>query len=169
MLIDIKSVSRSREAFIEIDTEIGLDILSISFQGYRLTGPVSFKGRLQADGDDILGLSGRLTGAFEGICARCLDLVSRPLDIPVDEIFRPDAGSEGETVSESYRYEGHVVELLPAIRDNLVLALPPRLLCRPECRGLCPRCGTNLNEKDCGCNAFEQESPSPFDQLKQLL
>ena len=169
MLIDIKSVSRSREAFIEIDTEIGADVLSVSFQEYRLAGPVTFRGRLQADGDDVLGLTGRLTGSFDGICARCLEPVHQSLDVAVDEIYRPTTAGEGETESESYRYEGHMVDLLPAIRDNLVLSLPPRLFCRQECRGLCPVCGTNLNEKDCGCHASEQESLSPFDQLKQLL
>jgi uncharacterized protein len=42
--------------------------------------------------------------------------------------------------------------LTPLIREQMILALPTRPLCQEDCRGLCPRCGANLNERDCGCN-----------------
>src|SRR4029077_14778902 len=49
-------------------------------------------------------------------------------------------------------YEGEEVNLTPLIREQMLLALPTRPMCREDCRGLCPQCGANLNERDCGCD-----------------
>ncbi len=169
MRIDIKTISRSKEAFIEIETELDPDDLAVSIQDYRLIGPLSFTGRLQAAGDGVFALNGRLTAAYEGECARCLIPVQCRADVALKETYRPAAAPEEGEVEDSYRYEGYTVDILPAIRDNLVLALPQRLLCRDDCRGLCPICGANLNEKTCGCAEVGSSGGSPFDQLKNLL
>jgi uncharacterized protein len=55
-------------------------------------------------------------------------------------------------------YQGEEVDLSPLIREQVLLALVDRPLCREDCRGLCPRCGVNLNERECGCVA---ETPAP--------
>jgi DUF177 domain-containing protein len=55
-----------------------------------------------------------------------------------------------EDLEFSY-YDGEEVDLTPLIREQTLLALPTRPLCREDCRGLCPRCGANLNQGDCGC------------------
>lgn len=169
MLIDIKSISRSREAFIAIETEIGPDELVFSALDYRLVEPLVFQGQLQAAGDGVLTLVGRLTTVYEGICARCLVLVRNLLDVPVREVFRPVAMTDDGETEDSYRYEGFAVDIMPAIRDNLVLALPQRLICREECRGLCPDCGGNLNEQACHCADSGSGKGTAFDQLKSLL
>jgi uncharacterized protein len=48
-------------------------------------------------------------------------------------------------------YDGEEIDLTPFIREQMLLALPTRPLCSDDCRGLCPRCGANRNERDCGC------------------
>jgi uncharacterized protein len=169
MLVDIQIMSHGKASFIDIETEIGPDELTVSFQGIRLTSPPFFTGRLTADGDGVFILDGCLTAGIAGECARCLASVRRPLEVKVDEVFRPVAAQNEAEPDDSYPYEGFVVELLPALRDNLVLAFPQRLLCREDCKGICPECGADLNETTCTCAAGRSEANAPFNQLKQLL
>ena len=89
---------------------------------------------------------------WESTCRRCLEPASGEIVARVREVYEP--GSDGE---ETYRLDGTKVDLVPLVRDAVLLHLPPAPLCREECRGLCPRCGANLNEGECGCD------PSPPD------
>jgi len=169
MLIDIRTISRSIGASLAIETEIGLSELDFSFQGYRLTRPPFFKGLLQNADNGILTLTGRISTGYEGECARCLQPVREELDIPLTETFRSVSSADDPDDGDSYRYEGNQLEIGQAIRDNLLTVIPQRLLCRDDCRGLCPDCGANLNEKECDCALTRVGKPSPFDQLKKLL
>jgi uncharacterized protein len=103
-------------------------------------------------------LRAKWSGAFEASCARCLDPVSHNLKGDFDLLFRPlgvDAGpSERELVTPEteigYYQEGGLV-LEDVLREQVLLTLPARTLCRPDCKGLCPRCGRNLNNEACTC------------------
>jgi len=169
MLIDIRTISRSTGASLAIETEIGLNELDFSFQGYRLTRPPFFAGLLQNVGNGILTLTGRVSTGYEGECARCLQPVREELDIPLAETYRPPTSADAADDEEGYRYEGSQLDISQAIRDNLLPVIPQRLLCRETCLGICPDCGANLNEKDCNCAQAREGRLSPFDQLKQLL
>ena len=55
------------------------------------------------------------------------------------------------TDDEAYSYEGKYIDLSRVLKDNIILGLPMKQVCKPECKGLCPKCGTDLNEKECDC------------------
>ncbi len=102
----------------------------------------------------------KYSGNFETPCARCLEPVAIPLSGSVDLIFRPtgvDAtGSEraistGET--EIGYYENGSLLLEDVLREQVLLSLPGRTLCREDCKGLCPRCGQNWNLQACNCDS----------------
>ncbi|HEX4308603.1 MAG TPA: DUF177 domain-containing protein [Acidobacteriaceae bacterium] len=100
------------------------------------------------------------SGTFEVPCARCLEPVRHELKGDFDLLFRPlgvDAGpSERELGAPDteigYYQEGGLV-LEDVLREQVLLTLPARTLCREDCKGLCPRCGRNLNDESCGCEA----------------
>lgn len=108
-------------------------------------------------------------GAFEVPCARCLDPVRHSLSGDFDLVFRPlgadvpspgsrsdqGAGDRALTAPETeigYYQDGGLV-LEDVLREQVLLSLPVRTLCRPDCHGLCPRCGRNLNAETCACEA----------------
>lgn len=100
------------------------------------------------------------SGQFETPCARCLEPVAIPLSGSADLIFRPSGvdatGSEhaistGET--EIGYYENSSLLLEDVLREQVLLTLPPRTLCREDCKGLCPRCGQNWNTQACNCDS----------------
>ena len=97
-------------------------------------------------------------GDFEIQCARCVEPVPTPIKGKFDLIFRPadadnEAGehsiSEDETEIGYYGKSGLLLE--DVVREQVLLSLPSRTLCKPDCKGLCPRCGQNLNVASCNC------------------
>ena len=108
-------------------------------------------------------LRGRFKGVFQVPCARCLEPVSTPLEGDYDLIFRPvgvDGGSAERSISaqetEIGYYQGDSLLLEDVLREQVLLSLPVRTLCKPDCNGLCPRCGKNRNLDACTCD----EGPS---------
>ena len=102
---------------------------------------------------------GALHGEVVGTCARCLEDYAFGLDHPFVFVLTPRAAAVTEParlspddLALSY-YEGEEIDLTPLVHEQIILALPTRPLCGEACRGLCPRCGANLNAGDCGCPA----------------
>jgi len=98
-------------------------------------------------------------GQFEVLCARCVEPVPVPIDGDFDLIFRPQAadaesGERAITVDETEigYYEESGLLLEDVVREQVLLSLPGRTLCTPDCKGLCPSCGQNLNSALCGCD-----------------
>ncbi len=121
-----------------------------------------------------LRLRGRLQTTAPLVCGRCLTQYRQDLAIAVEEEVL--VGGSAAPRDGALRPEDFVVPLGPdlvldvteAVRQHLLLAVPMVPICRPECRGLCPRCGKNLNEQDCGCEPVETIDPrlAPLLDLK---
>ncbi len=107
----------------------------------------------------------RYAGDFEMECARCIEPVAAPLEGEFDLIFRPqdaDANATERAISEDETEIGYYEEsgllLEDVVREQVLLTLPGRVLCRPDCKGLCSHCGQNLNMGICSC---EETSSDP--------
>lgn len=121
---------------------------------------------------DIL-LRGHLTGALTCTCSRCLALYAEPLVIDFDLLLHqgqePVSEEEIELTAaeldEDY-FLGEELDLTQYLREQILLALPLKPLCRQDCLGLCPRCGADLNQGPCGCE--KQQFNPAFAKLKKL-
>jgi uncharacterized protein len=107
-------------------------------------------------------------------CSRCAGSFQTDLSESTDFIIRSDAGpaDSGTNVVDSEDYvflHGHdaVADVTEMVRQTLVLAVDLKPLCREDCKGLCPVCGTNLNERTCHCE--RNNSDGRWDGLKGLL
>jgi uncharacterized protein len=96
---------------------------------------------------------------IHGTCHRCLEAAVLPLDIDTSEFhaFRPDPGAEADMTCE-FLHDDLDLDLEAMASAAVVLAMPVRVLCRDDCRGLCPNCGTNLNEGPCRCPPDEPDA-----------
>ncbi|HEX3795779.1 MAG TPA: DUF177 domain-containing protein [Acidimicrobiales bacterium] len=92
---------------------------------------------------------GTVDAPWEGICRRCTLPVAGWLHLNVHERFGVGAGDE----DEMYPVTDDTIDLGPMVRDSIVLELPMAPLCREDCKGLCPQCGADRNEGECGCVA----------------
>jgi uncharacterized protein len=108
-------------------------------------------------------LRGKFAGNFQVPCARCVEPVQIPLAGDFDLIFRPvgaDAGAPERAITapetEIGYYQRDSLLLEDVLREQVLLSLPVRTLCKPDCKGLCPRCGQNRNTQACNC----EETPA---------
>ena len=122
---------------------------------------------------DDIRLVGQLATRVEASCARCLEPVTRDLDRRFELLYRPlgaDAGREEISVTQAEAdigyYQGEGLLLEDVLREQVLLAVPMRLVCREDCRGLCPQCGQNLNQGPCQCPAATGDSR--WEALKDL-
>ena len=85
-----------------------------------------------------------------GVCARCLAPVSETVSVEISRVVATELTAEDEADEYLIAEDGQI-EIGETVADELVLSLPSRLLCREDCKGLCFRCGCNLNEGKCDC------------------
>lgn len=113
---------------------------------------------------------GRIHTVLELPCRRCLTTTRQELDETVDLLFEELGEGEDEDEFQGEVYvlpaKGMDLDLTDAIREQVLLHVPQYVLCREECRGLCPRCGADRNEAPCDC--APEEEPSAWDALKKI-
>jgi uncharacterized protein len=104
-------------------------------------------------------LRGRLSTGLELQCARCLEPVKQDILREFELLYRPlgaDAGRDELSVTDAEAeigyYEGDGILLEDVLREQALLALPLKVTCREDCKGLCLHCGKNLNEEKCSCS-----------------
>ncbi len=109
-------------------------------------------------------LKGKLDTNLEVACARCLEPVQYKLTRDFDLLYRPlgsDAGRDELSVTDAEAeigyYQGDGLLLEDMLREQVLLALPLKMICREDCKGLCPHCGKNLNESACSCDTTVQD------------
>lgn len=109
---------------------------------------------------------GHVKAKLNAVCDRCLETAPLDIDSDFDFFYRPliRRGAHGEVHLEEGEidisfYEGDGVRLEDVLREHVLLAQPMRSLCTPECKGLCPHCGANLNAALCNCAPEKRDSP----------
>jgi uncharacterized protein len=118
-----------------------------------LAQPVRVTGRLQLAGAGRFYWRGSLETVVAAECRRCLASVRVPLTIEIGALFSQEPGAVDDPETYPVARDAVAIDVRPAVREELILALPQYVLCREDCRGLCPRCGKDLNAGPCGCAA----------------
>lgn len=136
---------------IKLSEDVTLTPLTGSFTATRTTEGIYIQGQLQS--------------ALSMECVRCLEETIVPVDISLDELFYypPHHAPPGEP----FVGEDGMIDLGPLVRELSLLGVPIKVLCRPDCLGLCQECGANLNYVDCDC--AEEEIDPRLAALQQLL
>jgi DUF177 domain-containing protein len=132
---------------------------------FRQSEPIEIKAVADLVGDEI-HVRGGLCTRLEVQCDRCAAPFYFPVEGDFDLYYRPLASIardeeieiSGDELEVGF-YEGDGVDLTDVIREQVLLALPMKKLCRPECLGLCPMCGTNHNLATCQCSDNQTDSP----------
>lgn len=125
------------------------------FEGLEvsLDGPLAVGGTLERAGQDGFFWHGQLEGQVRSMCRRCLTEFVMPVVQSVEVLFSPDPDLQDDPSVYPLAEPLARVDLRPAVREELALAVDAFPLCREDCRGLCPRCGADLNRGACECTA----------------
>ncbi len=116
--------------------------------------------------DEEIRIRGAVKTYIEGSCDRCLGPVGIPVEREFDLTYRPMATIAREEEIEVPRDEldvafftGEGIPLADVVTEQVILSLPLKVICRPECRGLCPTCGADRNREECHCPPPRSDSP----------
>ena len=141
--------------------------------GYAVGSAVRLSLVVRKDGERYR-LRGWLRAGLRLTCSRCLESFETPLDLPIDLRYLPEIENRGETESEIAEedlttafYREDQIDLGHLVREQLQLAVPMKPLCRDDCQGLCPECGTNRNREQCDCAPSWQDPR--LEALQSLL
>ena len=130
-----------------------------------VTEPVVINGTVRNTADVLL-MKGTITTRIHGVCDRCASDFEQDIEIPVDVVLVEELTNEDSEDEWVFPLEADTADLDDIVRTVFVLNMDSKLLCSPECKGLCCRCGKNLNDGPCGC---QKELDPRFAALRQLL
>lgn len=115
--------------------------------------------------DHMITLNGKVSGVLELTCSRCLKKFAHAINININERFTDkkivDCDEDIFFINDGY------IDITQIIENNIILALPIKRLCKENCKGLCPKCGTNLNDSTCNCK--ENDIDPRWEKLKDMF
>ncbi len=158
---DLATLGLSSGEARALDLDVAIEELAFGGQTYSAGGSAAVRldvSRTMAG----YALRLRFEAVLAGPCMRCLEVAGDTVEVDAREIDQP---GDAEELQSPY-VEDSTLELRAWARDALALALPTQIFCREECRGLCPRCGADLNAGSCECAPEAEESP--WGALKKL-
>lgn len=123
--------------------------------------PIKFSGTLKK-GIDFVEISGKVLANFTTSCHLCGEKTEKELEFEIFETYRREPGED------EYELIGEEVDFDDMILENFRLNLPVRILCKEDCKGICPKCSKNLNAEKCDCSNIEKTNPA-FDILNKLI
>ena len=161
--VDIRELARG-----PVDTVGELAANDPLFTGldFVLAGPVHARGRLQAAGEGRFYWHGRVSAQVTEECRRCLAPVAVTVEADIGALFTRDPDAQDDPDAYPLAHEATLIDVTPAVREELSLAVPRYVVCREDCRGLCPRCGHDLNAGSCGCAPAADPRWQPLAALK---
>lgn len=164
MLLGIAKLIGCPGSYVPFSSEF--DFSDMVFGSSRpVTDPVKASGTV-VNTAGVLLLDGTIHANIHGVCDRCTREFDRQIEIPVHAVLETDADSLDTDDLWTFPVEGDAVDLEEIIRTAFVLEMDSKLLCSVDCKGLCFRCGADLNLSQCRC----KPEPDPrFAVLQQLL
>ena len=127
--------------------------------------PVNAEGMIRNTAG-VLMMKGAIRTCIHGVCDRCAANFDRDMEVPIDVVLVTELADEDHEDERVFPLEGDSADLEDIIRTVFVLNMDSKLLCKEDCKGLCCRCGRNLNVESCTC---QKELDPRFAALKQLL
>lgn len=127
----------------------------------KLSAPATVNGKIRLAGNEVF-VNGHVDARAQVECDRCL----KPIELPVNADFEleyiPDSEYESSAVAELTEaemsvavFDGEAIDVDEIVKEQILLGVPTRMLCREDCKGICPECGTDRNTGECNCETKE--------------
>lgn len=155
MFVNLTDVLTNEGKVLPMQIETGITQVSVSGESYRVleSTPVDFvftnigKGRARIEGKAAL--------TFATACDRCLQPVELKIVLCISrEAAAPDMDSDRSAQDSRDFMDGYELNVEDLLNSEIVTSWPMKILCKPDCKGICPRCGRDLNTGTCDCDTF---------------
>lgn len=147
--INVAEIQKKLVGEKKLKFELDAKELEISPEELMLLSPVQLEGTMSNVGDVLL-LKAAMTAEVKRMCGRCLKEFTAETRAEVLDKFYPQGVAKLD--DDAFVYDSDVIDITEPLRESLLLAEPIQALCKEDCRGLCPVCGADLNDGDCGCD-----------------
>ena len=164
MLLSLNKIIETPGATVPFSTSVDLSDLCYGIS-YPVTEPVRAEGQVRNTAG-VLVMTGSIETTIHGTCDRCASDFDREVHFPIDVVLVTELSNEENEDEWVFPLEGDSADLDDIVRTVFVLNLDSKLLCKEDCKGICHRCGKNLNDGPCNC---QKELDPRFAALKQLL
>ncbi len=164
MQIDVSKIKNIKGGSASFQLEECLTPAAAGYSELALSTPVRFAGTV-SNADGLLLVEGQVEGVLELVCNRCLQPFSQRFSLPLNAAFsnKPELVTEEED-AVVYPFEGNELDMTACVLNEIYLSLPMQVVCREDCRGLCPGCGVDLNQEACRCTEINVDP-----RLEKLL
>ena len=164
MRLELRDIVHCPGATLQFSENVDLSDLCYG-TSYPVSEPVHAEGTVRNTAD-VLMMKGTITTRLHGVCDRCAADFTRDVEIPIDVVLVEELTNEDSEDEWVFPLEADAADLEEIVRTVFVLNLDSKLLCSDACKGICCRCGKNLNDGPCGC---QKELDPRFAALRQLL
>ncbi|MBD5460094.1 MAG: DUF177 domain-containing protein [Lachnospiraceae bacterium] len=156
MLVNLTDVFTSSGSEISVDVPIEMGVFRCRYGEYPILEKSQAHFVFERCGKERARVSGKAKVTLEMQCDRCLKQVPREISLDFEREVSPEP-EEGGGISEEDDLglmEGYSLNTEALIYNEILLNQPEKVLCRPDCRGICMICGKDLNDGECGCDTF---------------
>lgn len=164
MILDLKKLFTEKTGEISFDYDMSLASVEID-STYPFVSPVKVQGTVTAK-DGFAHLAVKTSFDFSVPCDRCATQVDKQQHYSFAHTLVRSLENEDED-DRFVEVRDEQLKLDELVREDILLELPTKFLCREDCKGICPKCGKNLNDGPCGCE--KQSADERFDVLKNLI
>ena len=164
MLLGLSKIIDSPGASIPFSVNVDLSDLLYG-ECYPVSEPVTASGVVRNTAG-VMVMTGSIETTIHGVCDRCATNFDQQVTFPIDVVLVTELSNEENEDEWVFPLEGDNADLEDIVRTVFVLNFGSKLLCKPDCKGLCCGCGKNLNHEACTC---QKEIDPRFAALKQLL
>lgn len=158
MRIELVNLEHGRADFAHVYQP---DELGSFDERVSLVGPVEVKGKVRVVGPEVF-VNGHVETRAQVECDRCLKQVELPVDADFDLQYIPGEEYESSAVAELTDevmsvsvFDGDAIDVDEIVKEQILLAVPTRVVCQPDCKGICPVCGSDKNTGECDCESTE--------------
>jgi len=158
MRIELVNLERGQRDFLHVYQPAELGTVD---ERLTVIEPVAVKGKVRLAGAEVF-VNGHIETRAEVECDRCLKKIELPVSADFDLQYITGAEYESSAAAELTEdvmsvsvFDGEAIDVDEIVKEQILLAVPTRTLCRPDCKGICPDCGIDKNTGDCECGTEE--------------
>lgn len=153
MLIDLRQLLSGNKDSVTVEGRLDMSVFDDGVSEYAVSGKEPFELKLVKLGKNRFTIAAKSFVVLDIPCDRCLEPVSTRIDFEVNTAVDMEELAEGGEEREEKDYiDGYNLDVDRLVFDEILLSMPGKTLCREDCKGLCLKCGANLNIAECGCD-----------------
>ncbi len=155
MLMNLTDVFTSAGKVKKVNVPYANDIFSYMGNKYPIKEKTEIAFTFSNVGTESVLIEGELQLVLDIPCDRCLQSVNVPVSVTfAHQVASPEKEEASSEEDEQIFMSGYELDVDTLINNEILINMPVKVLCKEECKGICPVCGGNLNEKECGCDTF---------------